>query len=1154
MTTLQNSDVVIPAASLQNGVQYLIMYSASYGGSTAAAVQEVAVTYGATVIARGADEGSLEGTPEAMRDGSLHGYYVLTGDGISDLRIQFRTVTATTAFITGKSLIAVPLTSLTLNTDYWVTTQNGDAAVVSTTAAFVDLITTTQTMPSTGNYLVLMSAEGWTPVGAATEGEQFQTLINSVVQKASARKEWEDNAASRNFSYARIHNLTAGSNTFTVQGGSGQGTASKSFRRGRIVVFRAGAFEQLVSTINDAVATTTSNHPIFTTYLTQAYTPLRTENVILIGNVRADQTTDLRSAIIRLQNQTDAITFSDFISDDAKDITFDLPMLTAFGTQQISTAKTYALQISGESPYTTAINFQYGDLIVWSMTAQIEINSLPELATIGARNVDEGVNLNFGVSATDTEDPAPNLTTSTLPAGATFNDNGNGTGTFNWTPNFTQSGVFNITFRAIDDSLAVDTEIVTITVNDVPQPPDLAPIGNRSVNEGVNLNFNISATDVDGTTPTFTSSTLPSGATLNDNGNGTATLNWTPAFLQSGVYPITFRATDGTLVDTEIVQITVNNVPQAPVLAPIGNRSVNENVNLNFVISATDADGTTPTFNTSTLPTGATFVDNANGTATFNWTPDFTQSGTYNVTFRATDGTLLDTEIVQITVNNVNQPPVLATIGNRSVNEGANLNFNISATDGDGTVPSFTSSTLPSGATLNDNGNGTATFNWTPTTLQSGVYPITFRATDGSLVDTEIVQITVNDVTQPPVLDPIGNRSVTENVNLNFNISGSDPDLTTPTFTSSALPAGATLNNNGNGTATFNWTPTYIQSGVYSIVFRATDGVLVDTEIVQITVNEAGNQLPVLATIGNKSVNEGILLSFGITATDAESTMTMSASPLPSGATLTPSGNGAATFSWTPNFTQSGVYNVVFRATDAQLAVDSEIVQITVNNVNLPPDLAPIGNKSVNENANLNFIISATDPDATLPTFTSSTLPTGASLTNNGNGTATFNWTPNFTQSGIYPIIFRATDGSLVDTEIVQITVNNVNRDPVLNAIGNRSVNENQNLNFAVTATDPDGNIPTLNTSTLPTGATFVDNANGTGTFNWTPSFAQAGTYNIVFRASDGSLVDTEIVQITVNNVNLAPVLGAIGNRSTNENQNLNFNISASDPDGTIPT
>ena len=47
-----------------------------------------------------------------------------------------------------------------------------------------------------------------------------------------------------------------------------------------------------------------------------------------------------------------------------------------------------------------------------------------------------------------------------------------------------------------------------------------------------------------------------------------------------------------------------------------------------------------------------------------------------------------------------------------------------------------------------------------------------------------------------------------------------------------------------------------------------------------------------------------------------------------------------------------------------------------------------------------------------------------------------------------------------------------------------------------------------------------------------------------------GTLGDGEVVTITVNNVNRAPVLNPVGAKSTNENQLLQFRISSSDPDG----
>ncbi|MCP4588409.1 putative Ig domain-containing protein, partial [Pseudoalteromonas sp.] len=111
---------------------------------------------------------------------------------------------------------------------------------------------------------------------------------------------------------------------------------------------------------------------------------------------------------------------------------------------------------------------------------------------------------------------------------------------------------------------------------------------------------------------------------------------------------------------------------------------------------------------------------------------------------------------------------------------------------------------------------------------------------------------------QPPILNAIGAQSTTENVNLSFVISATDVE-STPSFSETGSPAGVTFTDNGNGTASFDWTPTYLESGSYPVTFTATDDSgAVDTEIVTITVNEAGNQLPVLATIGAQSTTENV--------------------------------------------------------------------------------------------------------------------------------------------------------------------------------------------------------------------------------------------------------------------------------------------------------
>ncbi len=190
-----------------------------------------------------------------------------------------------------------------------------------------------------------------------------------------------------------------------------------------------------------------------------------------------------------------------------------------------------------------------------------------------------------------------------------------------------------------------------------------------------------------------------------------------------------------------------NNLPnQAPVLAPIGPRTINAAENINFNVSAIDPDSTIPSLLTSLLPSGAGFTDNDDGTGTFDWIPGSNQIGDYNVTFYATDdSSAVDSEVVIITVVLENHAPELAAIGPQATDEGTNLDFEVTASDIDGTTPSLSTSTLPTGAGFTDDGDGTGDFNWTPDGSQSGIYQITFHAGDGLLTDSEVVTITVND-------------------------------------------------------------------------------------------------------------------------------------------------------------------------------------------------------------------------------------------------------------------------------------------------------------------------------------------------------------------------------------------------------------------------
>jgi hypothetical protein len=87
---------------------------------------------------------------------------------------------------------------------------------------------------------------------------------------------------------------------------------------------------------------------------------------------------------------------------------------------------------------------------------------------------------------------------------------------------------------------------------------------------------------------------------------------------------------------------------------------------------------------------------------------------------------------------------------------------------------------------------------------------------------------------------------------------------------------------------------------------------------------------------------------------------------------------------------------------------------------------------------------------------------------------------------------------------------------PVLTFVSDKTALEGQQVSFVVEATDPDGTIPTLTASSLPALASFTDQGDGSGVFDWTPAVGQAGHYEITFRASDGVLEDSQRVALTI--------------------------------------
>jgi len=92
-----------------------------------------------------------------------------------------------------------------------------------------------------------------------------------------------------------------------------------------------------------------------------------------------------------------------------------------------------------------------------------------------------------------------------------------------------------------------------------------------------------------------------------------------------------------------------------------------------------------------------------------------------------------------------NRAPVLDFIGDKIISEDRLLEFTLSSSDPDSGSLNYRAENLPEGAELNDNGDKTAAFAWTPTHGQIGEYPVTFVVSDGELEDSETITIAVRE-------------------------------------------------------------------------------------------------------------------------------------------------------------------------------------------------------------------------------------------------------------------------------------------------------------------------------------------------------------------------------------------------------------------------
>ncbi|MEM7825151.1 MAG: hypothetical protein QXO27_04230 [Candidatus Aenigmatarchaeota archaeon] len=246
---------------------------------------------------------------------------------------------------------------------------------------------------------------------------------------------------------------------------------------------------------------------------------------------------------------------------------------------------------------------------------------------------------------------------------------------------------------------------------------------------------------------------------------------------------------------------------------------------------------------------------------------------------------------------------------------------------------------------------------------------------------------------------------------------------------------------------------------------------------------------------------------------------------------------------WTPSFDESGFYEINITADDGiKQAVKTFLLE--VENVNRPPILDSINNVTIKEGERVTVYPIFHDPDnLNNVTNDDNNLTVWYSEFFNDNGTLE----ADFESSGNYTVYATVFDGEATDTKTFNLVIENTNRQPIFLA-NNITIRENETFYINEIVYDPDNNNSVTNDDnvlTVKTDKLFDEEG------KWQTSFNDSGNYTINVTVSDGEFVKSEIISISVINVNRAPQITSSAKEVyyIDENANISFEVLTSDPD-----
>jgi hypothetical protein len=256
----------------------------------------------------------------------------------------------------------------------------------------------------------------------------------------------------------------------------------------------------------------------------------------------------------------------------------------------------------------------------------------------------------------------------------------------------------------------------------------------------------------------------------------------------------------------------------APEFVPIAQQYVMEGEPVNLKVSAIDPDGGAVSLGMTTRPIGAKFSDNKNGSANFEWIPDYSgpnssEGSPFDVTFWASDGLKTNLKTVRINVINKNRKPYIVFLDTIAATAGMPVNFDLSGYDPDMDGISWTTLSLPGQSSFAP--GSPALFNWSTTYADSGYYNVRIALYDAYGAG-DTANITLNMF--PAVVYALGVDTVSvysgEIATLGVNLNNLEPisgfDILV-NFDVSALTL-ASISRTGTRSASFEYFSYYLNN------------------------------------------------------------------------------------------------------------------------------------------------------------------------------------------------------------------------------------------------------------------------------------------------------------------------------------------------------